>query len=438
MSTIHLRSYPLTGGKRFHLKLGAAMAVLFHAVAAISAAQEAPTIKKYALSELVGMALKNTQLLSAQNARVEQIRLSAAQSRIWAGPSVGLLAGRTKQTEASGSRMEFSVAQPLPLTGIPRLRAGLLDLQSESAGVQRAASEVLVTLSVAQGAYEYTANRRKAAFAEKRRKRFELIESYLSGRVFATPQRMAERHIVSNQLKNLIAEAILGEAGYKTSLEKLKAFVPLDAGNYPEIEVPWLSGARAIDEKELLTRALAENPELRAQRLILKETGIEKALASKEGLPDTSLLASFENGQADIIGTDVALGVSLAFPSWNRNRLGVKSAEQKRLAEERMLNYAEQTLKAELLHALVAYEAARQVVLKYPLPSLAELEGQLKAADEGFRKGQVDLLTFLELDGSVTETYGRVLDAQADLAAKAAEVLALSADRDALSKLASF
>lgn len=402
------------------------------------AQEAAASAKKYTLAELVNLALKSTPILAAQDARVEEKTLSAAQARVWQGPSTGLLFGRTKQTETSGSRYELFLAQPVPLTGIPGLRGRLLDLESQSLRVERAASEVLVTLRVAQGAYEYAAGRRKATFAESRRKRFELVQSYLAGRVFPTPQRMAESRIVTNRVKNLVADAIRGEAGYKASLEELKAYVPLESAAYPDIDVPWLSGARGLDEKEWMNKTLADNPELRARRLTVQGAGLEKTLASREGLPDTSFVASYEKGQADIIGRDYGLGVSLAFPSWNRNRSGVKSAEQKRRAEERLLGYAEQRLKAELLRALVEYEAARQVVLKYPPETLTELEGQLKGADEGFRKGQVDLLTFLELDGSAAETYGRALDAQADLAAKAAEVLALTADRDALTKLASF
>ncbi|UPT75481.1 MAG: TolC family protein [Elusimicrobiota bacterium] len=402
------------------------------------AQESAPSAKKYALAELVVLALKSTPFLAAQDARLEEKTFSAAQARVWQGPSVGLLFGRTKQTQASGSRYELSLAQPIPLTGIPGLRGRLLSLESESLLVQRAASEVLVTLSVAQGAYEYAASRRKAAFAESRRKRFQLIESYLAGRVFATPQRMAESRIVTNRVKNLVAEAIRGEAGYKASLEKLKAFVPLDSGAYPDIDVPWLSGARGLDEKEWMDKILVDNPELRAQRLTVQGAGLEKTLASRAGLPDAALIASYEKGQADIIGTAYGLGLSFGFPSWNRNRSGIKSAEQRKIASERQLSFAEQRLRAELSRALVEYEAARQVVLKYPSGTMAELEGQLKGADEGFRKGQVDLLTFLELDGSAAETYGLALDAQADLAAKAAEVLALTADRDALTKLASF
>lgn len=404
-----------------------------------ASAQEVPSSgERYTLPQLVGLALKSTQLLGAQDARVEERRLSAAQARVWSGPSADFLVGRTRQTETSGSRFQLSVAQPIPFTGKPGLRGGLLDLESESGRVSRTAAEVFVTLTVAQGAYEYAANRRKAAFAERRRKRFELIESYLAGRVFPTPQRKAESRIVANRVKNLVAEAIQSEAGYKASLEKLKAYVPLDSGKYPDVEVPWLSGNRRLDEKEWLDRALADNPELRVQRLSVKGAGLEKTLASREGLPDTALVASYEKGQADIIGTDYGLGVSLAFPSWNRNRSGIKSAEQRRLAEERMLGYAEQRLKAELPRALVEYEAARQTVLKYPPEMLAELDSQLKEADEGFRKGQVDLLTFLETDASASETYSRALDAQVQLAVKAAELLTVTADPDALTKLGSF
>lgn len=404
-----------------------------------AAAQEpAPAGGKYTLSELVSLALKSTPLLAAQDARVEEQRHAAAQARVWAGPSLGVLAGRVKQGEVSGSRTELSVAQPLPLTRLPNLRGKLGELGIESRSVEREAAEVAVTLVVAQGAYEYAASRRKAAFAESRRKRFELVQSYLAGRVFPTPQRKAESRIVSNRVKNLVAEAIRSEAGYKAAFEKLKTYAPLDSGSYPEVEVPWLAGARGLDEKEWLDRTLAANPELRAQRLAVQGAGLERTLASREGLPETAVVASYEKGQEEIVGRSYGLGLSLGLPFWNRNRSGIKSAEQRKLAEERLLAFSEQRLKAELSRALAEYEAARQVVLKYPAAMLPDFEEQLREADEGFKKGQVDLLTFLELDGSAAETYARALDAQVELAAKAAELLTLTADRDALTKLGSF
>lgn len=419
--------------------------VLFEAGLAPAAAQAAApdgeagsSDRKYTLADLAGLALRHTQFLTAQDALVEEKRLSAAQARTWPGLSAGFLAGHTRQSAGSGSGYGLSLAQSLPLTGVPGLRGSLLDLESESRRVQRSGSEILVTLAVAQGAYEYVTNRRKAAFAGSRRNRFELIQSYLAGRVFATPQRKAESRIVENRLKNVVADALLSQAGSRASLEKLKVYVPLDPAKYPDIELPWLTGSQSLNEAEWLDKAHADNPGLRVQRLAVQAAGLEGKLASREGLPDTAIAVSFERGRADIIGTGYGLGLSLTFPSWNRNRYGVASAEARRLAEERRLGYEEGKTKAGLSRALVEYEAARQVVLKYPLELLGELEGQLQDADEGFRKGQVDLLTLLELDGSAAETFNRAQDAQAELASKAAELLAVAADRDALTRFGSF
>lgn len=418
------------------------LAVSIPALACVdqASAQQSPTPsgEKYTLTALVGLAIQNTQIFGAQDARVEEKRLSAAQARVWPGLSTDFLIGHTRQTAASGARYALTLAQPLPLLGKPGLRGGLLDLESEAWRIQRAASQISVTLDVAELAYGYAANRRKAAFVEKRQKRFDLIRTYLAGRAFPTPQRKAESHIVQNRLKSLAADAVQSQAGFKASLEKLKVYVPLEPGKYPDVEVPWLAGTSGLDGKEWLDKALAENPALRLQRLAVQGAGLERTLASREGLPDTSLVASYEKGQVDITGTDYGLGVSLAFPSWNRNRSGIRSAEKKKLAEERLLSFAEQRLKAELPRALVEYEAARQIVLQYPQSLLPDLEKQLEEAEAGFRKGQLDLLTFLELDSSAAETYGRVLDAQLDLAAKAAEVLTAAGEQDALTRLGSF
>lgn len=407
-------------------------------IASPSPAQEHPGQTKYTLKDLVGLALKDARLLLAQDARVEGTRLSAAQARTWPGLSAGVLAGKTKQSQGQASRYEFSLAQPLPLSGRPRLLGERLDLEAQALGVRRETAEVSITLAVANGAYEYQVARRRASFAERRLKRFEVVSSYLSGRPFATPQRRAESRIVTNRVKNIVAEAIQSEARYKASLEELRAYVPLDEAHYPDFDLPWLSGRQTFDGKAMTEDALSRNPEVRERRLSIRGADINKRLASRERLPDTSLVASFETGREDIIGTDYGLGVSLAFPTWNGNRSGIGAAEQGQLAEERELGYVERRLKAEVGEALVEYEAARQVVLKYPHEALADLEAQLEDADDGFRKGQVDLLTFLELEGSVAETFALAHDAQSELVIKAANILSLTADRDALAKLASF
>lgn len=414
-----------------------------HALTALGAparAQRAaqPEDEKLALADLVRLAVKNAQLLSSQDARVQESRLAASQARVWPGLTLEFLTGRRRETSASGRRYELTLAQPLPLLGKPGLKATLLDLETESWAVRRTAAQLDVTLSVVRLAYEYRVNGRKAGFIERRQKRFELIHEYLAGRVFPTPQRRAESRIVKNRLTGLASEALRGQAEFKASFERLKTYAPLAPGRYPEIAVPWLSGSQAIAEGEWMAKALANNPDLRSQRLAVKGAELERTMASRDGLPDPSVVASYEEGRAGETERNYGLGLSLALPSWNRNRAGIRSSEAKRSAEEHLLAFEEQRLKAELARLLVEYEAARGIVQKYPETLLPEVEGQLTEAEEGFRKGQLDLLTFLELDASASETFGLVLDAQRDLAAKAAELLAVAGEQDALAQFGSF
>lgn len=394
--------------------------------------------ERFTLPKLVGLALQNNQLLSSQDARAAGERLAATQARVWPGLGLDFSAGRRRVADLSGSRYELSLAQPLPLTGKPGLRGRLLDLEADSWAVRRGASEVFVTLDVVRLAYEYAVNRRKAAFVEARQKRFDLIREYLSGRPFATPQRKAESHIVQNKLKILATDAIQSQAGFKASFEKLKVYIPLAPAAYPDIEVPWLSGAKSLEEKEWLAKALEKEPNLRIQRLSVEGAELERSLAAKDGLPDPSVTASYDQATAGDTEKNIGLGLSLSLPSWNRNRSGIKSAEQRTLAAKRLLEFEERRLKAEFPRALVEYDAARQSAAKYPEAMLREVELQLKEAEEGFRKGQLDLLTFLELDNSAAEAFGRVLDAQADLASKLTEIFTATQEHDAVTLLGSF
>lgn len=393
---------------------------------------------KYTLPQLVEIALQNTQMLASQDARIEEQRLAGTQSRAWPGASFDFSLGQKKDGDQSGPRYELGFSQPLPLTGKLGLRGGLFDLESESWRVRRTASQATVTLKVTELAYEYMANRRKAEFSGRRQKRFELIHVYLTGRVFATPQRKAESRIVQNHLTDIVVDAIQSQAGFEALFKKLQVYVPWNTETYPEIEVPWFAGTRTLDNKEWMAKALENSPDLRLQRFSVKVAELERSLAKKEGLPDPSLLASYEKSETDVTETNYGLGLGLAFPSWNRNRSGTKSAEQKQVAEERLLAFEEQKLRAELAKTLVEYEAARLTLQKYPQSLLSDLEKQIQEAEQGFRKGQLDLLTFLELDSSASEAFNHVLDAQRDFAAKIAEILVLTGEQDALAQLKSF
>lgn len=397
----------------------------------------------HTLAEMVEWALRHSDALADQRARVEEKRLAAVQARTWPNPSVDVSVGRRQQSERAGPSFtgplyEAALVQSLPWPGKLGLRGDLLDLDSETWRVRRGASEIGVTVDVIRLAYEYAIHRRKAEYVAGRQQRFDLIHSYLAGRVLVSPQKRAEARIVEQRLKGLVVDAVHTQAAVRESLEKLKVYVSFEPGPYPEVVVPWFAGGRSLDEQEWTGKALARNPDLAVQRLYVRSAETEKRLASREVWPDPSVLAFYGESTARETERNYGLGLGLSLPLWNRNRSGIGSARQKVMAEERRLRFQSRQLRADVLRLLIDYDAARKAVEQFPPSFLPDLEGQIKETEEAFRKGRVDLLTFLEHDSQLSETVYRALDGQAAFVIKVTALLALSGEMDVLAQLASF
>ncbi len=402
----------------------------------------APTVHAesatYTLADLVVRAKRNAPLVAAQQSRVEEKRLSAIQARTWPGLSIDVAGGQRKQGEESGPRFEAAIRQLLPLLGKERLGGALLGLESELWQRRVSLSEAALTQQVIQLAYDYTTDKRKADFTQDRRKRFELLEAYMAGRVFASPQRKTEIRIVRNRLNNLKADAIQTAADKKAAFEALQVFVPLDAPGEPAIETPWLKGTSPLLAEPLLAKANERNADLLAQKSAVEASQIEQTLARRNRWPDPSLIVSYDQAKAADTEKNYGLGLGLALPAWNGNRAAIKSLEIRKTAEERLLAYQKQQVSAELARALNAYEAARQKVQTYSPKTIEELSAQLQETEAGFRKGQVDLLTFLELDGSAADLFAQVVDAQLALVSALNEIWRLSGEQNVLDQLGSY
>ena len=398
-----------------------------------------PSDGTYTLAQLVEWALRHSELAASHRARAEERRHAADQARTWPNPAVDVSGGRRRTGESSGPLYELGLSQPLPLFGKEGLRGEILQLDSETWRVRQTAAKTGVALEVIRLGYEVAFQGRKAKLFEARQQRFELMRAYMAGREeFVAPQQKAESRLVEQRLRRLVSEGLQAQAALRASFEQLKIYVVFAPGHYPMIEVPWLAGTKSLDGKEWADRVTGNNPALAMQDLSVKSAGLEKTLAGREALPDLSLRAFYDEATAGETERNAGMGLSVGLPFWNRNQAGVKSADQRVIAEESLLGFQRRQVQSDLARVLTEYDSARRVVAEYPRLLLSELEAQLKETEEEFRKGRVDLLTFLEFENEVAETSQKVLDAQFVLVSKLLELLALSGERDPISQLASF
>ncbi len=388
----------------------------------------------YSLADLIDRARQHSDLLLAEQARQDADVHAAAQARAWPNPSLSASLGMREELAERGLTYGAEVWQALPIAGKLGLRGDLAALAGQAWRVRQEATVRTLALDVIRLAYTYALARARTSFVERRQERLELMRAYLAGRVFASPQARAQNRLVELRLQRLVTEGIDMQARSRSTLALLRAYVPV-LDDTPAIEVPWLPGGRALDPEPWRQRLQSANVEIALQHLRERSAELESALAAREAWPEPAMGAFFNRATAGLGETEAGLLVGVDLPFWNRNRAGVESARHRAIATSHELKADTRRLDSELMRTMVDYEAARQSMLKYPRTLLAELDSEMQKVEPEFRKGRVDLLTFLELDSEVAETFDRILAAQLNLVATLMALLALAGSDDPLAEI---
>ena len=401
--------------------------------------------EKVSLASLVDRALNRSESVKAAQLQIEEKQFSAQQSRSWQNPEVSLSGGHKQaspqdhsEPAQSGLLYEASISQPFFFPGKQKLRGDIGKLEAEAAKVKYSETEIMLVYDVIKLSYDYEINRRRKALAESRLHRFEVIQSYLSGHVFASPQQKAERLIVERRFNNLTADTLKSHAALKTAYEKLNLLVGWERVITPEIAVPWLQGKAGLDPSESLKSATTRNFNLASQRLLVRSAQKENRLAKWENFPDFVLFGSYAQEKAGDTERFLKGGISFSIPLLNQHRGDIRSTARKIEAENALLRFNEQQIQSQLAQLHTEYEIAREIVQRYPEASLGTLEKHLREIEQEFRKGRVSLITFIELDSEISQTYERTLEAQVSLLDKLMAISFLAGNRDFISRLSEF
>jgi outer membrane protein TolC len=382
----------------------------------------------WTLERLVDAARRRSAWTASLRARVEERGHAADEASAWDDPVLALSYGRKRVAPDDGPLYDVSLSQPLGVAGRRALLGALGRVDAELAGVRLREAEAAVARDVVTLAYRVVAAERKRTVAEARRERFELVRGFLNSRPFASPQALAERRIVEARLARLATESERLDGERRAALAGLAVHVPElpGPGDGPDLDVPWLPGPRAPDADAWREEAGRRHFGLAARRLEVDAAEQELRLARNARRSDVTLSVFY--GHEEALETERVAGLGVSFPLrvTDRTRAGVARAESRLSAERSLLAFEERETGARLDRLWTAHAIAADVSRRYPEDVLDDMERQVAEAEDAFRKGRLELLTFLELDAEAAETSYRALDAQAELAARLAELASLS------------
>ena len=381
----------------------------------------APEVNNYSLKALVNRALERSPEVKASQFHVEAQKAKVNQAGRWDDPSLEL--GSEKREEPLGNTQFTKVAlsQNIPRPGRIGAREDAAARFAELSGVEQQTFELQLKGKILELIYLFRTTSEKAAHARERYDRFKTLETYLRSRPFVAPQKRAEAMIVKSKLMILHKELREQEARRQVSWNDLNLYLGFE--QEPKLSVPWYKTAPQFVLGDLIKKVQSNNPELRKQTLRLKAQESELRLAQYESWPGLTLTAGYADGTGTLPEKNYGLGVSFPLPVFNGNRGNIKVAEALKETENSRLRWTQEKIVADLKSIYEHYQAAAEAIADLSPDKISGQEKEMQDIDASFKRGQVDLITFLEADTQHTESLNAILEAQTHLVTKLTELL---------------
>ncbi len=369
--------------------------------------------ESFTANQLIDLALKNSSLAKSYDLDAMAKDKLSEQAGAWDNPNFEIGTENKKETGGETRFIRYGLSQTLYMPGKFSAKEKIFKSEAEIARLETSSVELKIRGLVLNLIYEFKASKEKMNHAQERLERFKTVQGYIQSRVFAAPQKKTEASIVSGKLIVLQKELFHIQAKSENIWNELNSYLKLNS--VPGIQLAWFKKGPILNRQEISSLLMANNPELKKQNARLMQSKNEVDLTSSESWRGLTLSGSYASGSGFNPEKIYGLGVSLPLPVFNSNSSVRSASELRSKAEvERLIFLKEQTLK-ELNSAFLNFELAKKSVVALPVKKIEDLEKAIAETDKGFRRGQVDLLTYLEADSQHYESVSAILEAQLEL-----------------------
>lgn len=357
-------------------------------------------------AEIVTLAQQNAPAIKAFVAGRDSSQLSLKQARTLSNPVLTFQGGEVKTGEDRGSVLDFTLMQPLPWPGRRELRIKekefylkISELDLDQVKLELAHRAYLLC-------YELAAISTIQEHNKERRERFNLISRFLASRPIASPKQVLEKDLVLSQLRLL--EKLMNEVTlHRKSLERELEL--LTGVRNPKVKVDWKNLPRVQSREEYLANL---DNSLIFKKMIQKKKISQSRVeaASLEARPDILVGVNYRQERLRPMNEFYHGQISIVIPILDNGQYSVEKAKADLKRKEVELQILELETRKDLVNMVDKLEAAKSNLNLFPLslPSLSE-KSFLKA-DAAFRKGQIDVMTFIQSDSQLHENIHAVFN----------------------------
>jgi len=341
-----------------------------------------------------------TQAKAEAQAMVERLRQQAAMSN----PDLNLSGGIKQTPQGDGSIASVGVRQKLPFWGPQAGWRKLADIEVTASVLRLREAEAELARAILEVAGEHVLAKHLWQNALDRQRRLAPMKVLLNTQTFASPQQRIDQAVVETRLLNLEAEQATLLADVSATAKVLGALAGVDA---EKLELKWdFSDLRLVASGTLtgLDETLAQNPAIALAKLEADGSLAERDIASRSGRAEPGVSLSYGREDAGGVEQNVLLGLELPLPFSGQNRHGMSAADRRREAALAL----QAALKQRVTAQWGALEERRKGLVTaaavHDAKAVQRLEGQVVDAELQLKRGQIALLSYLELEDQLVRT----------------------------------
>lgn len=372
---------------------------------------DSASAKDYSVEELLNLAKENSANIKSSDYQALAQKHLANQQKYWENPTVSF--------DKLSNQKTYSVSQTIPFLGKLQSRYDIENAQYMALYARRENVEILVKAEVFSLIYQYQILKQKIELAQKRLNRLSSVNKYLYHIALNSPTKRAQGTITRDRIK-LIERDLMN---YQNELVLIwnRANVYLGLSDKPqEINLKWFDGSSYGGRDYYISAMLDNNLTLKEQNYILQSYKSELKYSEIEKMPDVNVAVQNEQvSSASVSGNKAnsnGVGISLSIPLINRNQEKIISSQSKISAQQYEIEFIQSQLKNLLVSNLNQLETLLKISQNFPIKNINKSLENLNVANDDFKKGVLDFITYIELDSQEYQMIETSLDVQYELA----------------------
>lgn len=384
-------------------------------------------------ADLVRRALGSNAELSAARLDVDRARARLGQAGLRPNPTLELEHGSGRVVGNPGEReTTVGVSVPLEVGGQRGRRIDLAEAELAAAEADVADRERRLAADVSIATVEALAAARELETYERLAALDVQTAKIVEARIYEGESAPLDLNLIRVEFDRLRAQAAIAEGRLEAAMLRLRSLAgipPAEALELRQEPVPSATtvGPASVTSKEqALEVALRSRPDLRAVRLRVEVARAGLRLAEAEAKPQVSLFGRYTTGRSvtDLPAPfapapdrerQLAAGVSVSLPVFNRNQGARTEASVAITQAERRLAFAKASVRAEVESAFSRFEAARRAVDLYEQGVLVRSNQNVATIREAYQLGVFRVTDLLA-------EQRRLVDAERDYTAALAEM----------------